>query len=884
MKVTKVIVVPHVHWDREWYFTCEESQILAVRDFDEVLDYLETHPDYPSYVLDGQTAVVEEYLQTVPGARLRMERLVRAGRLHVGPWYTQTDEMVVGAESIVRNLLYGTTAARELGAVMRIGYVPDSFGQSAQMPSILNGFGIERAIFWRGQSQFVGTEANQFWWESADGSRVLVEQLPFGYATAKYLPTDAEGLRGRLDRLFSVMDELAPTPVAVLPNGHDQMPIQTNINEVLEGLRSVYPEREFTLGSFDDALDQVELYAADHPLPTVRSEFMYGKRERVHRSIYSVRTDNKAANTRIENLLSRRVEPLLAVAHAVGVDCPRELVRSAWRLLLENHAHDSMGGCCSDVVNAQIKARYVEAGERARLLGHYYERYLTDAADVAHEGRLGLFNMSCAPGERLVTADVLTRGGRFELLDEKSNPIDYDVIGVRDMNPGLVDRQIVAAGHYEPFCCTTIQLRRAVPTVGYEVLGVREVEGERPRSPERHCGAATFETAVYQVRVNNDGTLDLSTAAGAVCQGAFAVECEGNDGDEYDFSPVRDGKKIVSAEVVRCEPEVVERQHSVAVRIAYTLELPAGLDGWRAADSAGLDCDESSCVSKRTSELDVALELEFDRESPVIGVHVELNNMANDFRARLLVPTDIASEVSFAGTQFGRVARPVVDPALKVWEREGWAERPDSIFPFADYVALSDEERTIAVLTNGPREYEVVGEKYDALAVTLLSCVGMLGKPDLERRPGRPSGISVATPDAQCHGRIEFDVALACLDVPIAQAHLGALSSLWLTPVDSYQRFDHAPIQLNDSAYTVPRSYSLFALAEEGLVPSAIKIEEDSDCVLARFYNEEDDGADLRITGARVNRRLRLDETPADTDSLEVGPHAIITVEIGAGA
>ena len=113
------------------------------------------------------------------------------------------------------------------------------------------------------------------------------------------------------------------------------------------------------LGSYDDVLDAVEAYAEKNPLPEIAGELFDGRRERVHRSITSIRMDNKVANTRVENLLERRVEPLLAVSHVLGVDCPRELVRQAWRLLLVNHAHDSMGGCCSDLVNAQIKGRYV---------------------------------------------------------------------------------------------------------------------------------------------------------------------------------------------------------------------------------------------------------------------------------------------------------------------------------------------------------------------------------------------------------------------------------------------------------------------------------------------------------------------------------------------
>lgn len=869
MKVTKVFVVPHVHWDREWYFTCEESQVLAVRDFGEVLDHLEADSDYPSYVLDGQMAVVEEYLRTVSGSRERVERLVRAGRLHVGPWYTQTDEMVVGAESIVRNLLYGTASARELGGVMRVGYVPDSFGQSARAPQILNEFGIGRSVFWRGQSQFSGTDANQFWWEAPDGSRSLVAQLPLGYATAKYLPREPEALRARLGKLFSLMDELAPTPVAILPNGHDQMPIQTDIEKVLEGLRAAFPDREFSLGSYDDALDAIEAYDRDHPLPVVRAELFDGKRERVHRTITSVRMDNKAANAHAENLLARRVEPLLAVAHAVGVDCPRSLPRQAWELLLVNHAHDSIGGCCSDEVNAQIKSRFSEATERARLLAHYHERYLTEAADLPSEGRLGLFNMSCVPGERLVTAEVLTKGERFELVDAEGRVVPYDVIGTREVDPGLVDRQIVAAGHYDPFLCTTVQLRRDVPTVGYEVLGVREVDGARPEAPVVRGGATEFDTACYHVRVNADGTCDLTVLAdGSELRGAFAVACEGNDGDEYDFSELRGGEMLLSSDVVRCEPEVTEREHSVLVRVSYDLMLPERLEGW--ADAS----------VPRSARLGVCLELEFDRSSEVVSVRVALDNHADDFRARLLVPSGIVSRVSYADNQFGQIARPVVDPALEVWEREGWQERPDAVFPFLSYVALSDDARTVAVLTDSTREYEAVGEGHDTLAITLLACVGTLGKSDLVRRPGRPSGISVPTPDAQCHGRLDLSLALACVPRPVEDARLGALAARWLTPVDAYQRFDYAPIRLSAPTHPVPARFSLFSQSNETLVPTSVKLAEERDAVLARFYNESDAAQDAAFGGARPVARLTLAEEAADASGVTVAPLGVATFEL----
>ena len=439
---------------------------------------------------------------------------------------------------------------------------------------------------------------------------------------------------------------------------------------------------------------------------------------------------------------------------------------------------------------------------------------------------------------------------------------------MREVVPGLIDRQIVAAGVYDPFLCTTIQLRRDVPTVGYEVLGVRELDGSRPQPPVASRGAASFETDAWGVSVRADGTLDLlDKATGTLLERVFAVECEGNDGDEYDFSPLRDGRRVVSSDVVSCEPLVTEGEHAVRVSVSYALDLPAALEGWREPGAGD------------TRRLGIRLDLEFDRRSPVIGVRLTLDNQASDFRARLLVPTEIASSVSWSDNQFGRIERPVVDPALAVWEQEGWSERPDPIYPFLSYVALSDETRTVAVLTGGPREYEVVGEGHDTLAITLLACVGTLGKPNLLRRPGRPSGISVDTPDAQCHGRLEMELALVSAASSVAEVPLASIVARWLTPVDAYQRFAYAPIHLNPPAHAVPARFSLFSQADPALTPSAVKLAEDRDAVLARFYNELGEAREVEVEGAAIAARLNLAEEPEAGDA-SVAPHAVATFEL----
>ena len=154
--------------------------------------------------------------------------------------------MVVGGESIVRNLLYGLKDSRAFGEPMRSGYLPDSFGQSGQMPQILNGFGIRRCIFWRGASERHGSGRHSFLWKSGQEGCVSAQLLPLGYAIGKYLPAEPEALKARMDKYLPVLDAGAAGEDIILPNGHDQMPIQKNIFRRYGRAPEAVPRQDFS--------------------------------------------------------------------------------------------------------------------------------------------------------------------------------------------------------------------------------------------------------------------------------------------------------------------------------------------------------------------------------------------------------------------------------------------------------------------------------------------------------------------------------------------------------------------------------------------------------------------------------------------------------------
>src|SRR5436305_7425656 len=191
-----VAVVPHTHWDREWYQPFQVFRLRLVDLLDDLLPRLEADPSYARFLLDGQMAVVDDYLELRPHAEERLRRLAASGRLSMGPWYVLMDEFCVSGETIVRDLQLGLERAAAFGGAMEVGYLPDMFGHVAQMPQLLRQAGFDHAVVWRGVPSAV--DRTGFWWTAPDGSTVRAEHLPVGYGNGAAIPDDAKAFVARI--------------------------------------------------------------------------------------------------------------------------------------------------------------------------------------------------------------------------------------------------------------------------------------------------------------------------------------------------------------------------------------------------------------------------------------------------------------------------------------------------------------------------------------------------------------------------------------------------------------------------------------------------------------------------------------------------------------
>jgi hypothetical protein len=360
---TTILLVPHTHWDREWYEPFEGFLARLVEMMDGLIELMDREPRFAHFHLDGQAAMIEDYLAVRPERLPDIERLAATGRISVGPWSTQMDEFLVSGESIIRNLEWGLARAKRFGyQSMPVGYLPDQFGHIGQMPQILRRSGIERAVVWRGVPMAVDTTA--FWWESPDGSRVLTEYLAFGYSVGWWLAQskDAEELARYLGQALEWLQPYATRETLLVTVGGDHHVPAAKLPPLLEEVNAS-PDSpvQARMASLDDYLGTAEPVEG---LPEWRGELRSSARAHLLPNVYSARINQKQRRAGVESKLERHAEPLAALVP--GFEWPADELEEAWRLVLWNGAHDSVCGCSVDRVAADVDDRCGRADDLAR--------------------------------------------------------------------------------------------------------------------------------------------------------------------------------------------------------------------------------------------------------------------------------------------------------------------------------------------------------------------------------------------------------------------------------------------------------------------------------------------------------------------------------------
>ena len=808
-----VHLIQHTHWDREWYFTENDSQVLLYYFMADLLNRLEADESLGPFILDGQTVVLEDYFQFAPSDRERVQALVTRGRLLIGPWYTQTDFLVVGAESITRNLLLGQADCDAFGARMDVGYVPDSFGQSAQLPMFLNQFAIDKAVVWRGWSEY-DTPYTEFRWRSQDGSCVLTSVLPQGYGFAKWLPTEPQQAWSRLESLLQKQAAFSRSSQVLLPNGNDQSPFEYGVPDMLDALNTQQTDYHFVRSDFAGYFNAL----GDTQLETFEGELLSPKYMRVHRGIFSTRMDIKQANAQLEDFVSRRLEPLLTVNWQLGLDYPQRVVENIWREAMKSHAHDSIGGCNADRVNAMVKARLLSGQEKANQLYELNMQMLANGITAQQDGKkIIIFNALPTQRDGLVALTLYLPGETLRIVDRHGQPCRWQILWETSQDMSVIVQEL--SNNPEPVFyrkCEILLEVSALPASGYTTLYLQE-EGT-PGFSATDTALPALENPWLRLTVEDNQLVLTDKRNGKRWENLIELVDGGDAGDTYNYSPPEDDWRVKG--VLRH----AQWQQGV---LADTLTLDWSISAPRTLQ----DRKQRLCNAR----LDVGMTITLTQQSPLLDIKVSLNNTLEDHRLQVEIPAGVMTNIHFADQPFGLIRRDNHPATMDVWQQEKWNEAPTSLWPMQSLVMMHDGEVGMSVVTDGLREYEIPAESPSTLAITLLRSVGWLGKAGMPWRPGRASGMALPSPESQIPG--EFTARLALIPLHDGEsADFWQQVEHWRTPVAGWLDSGWARFKTNPHRLQFPSSFSLLSW-DTPLHFSTLKKAQGEEALILRGWN-----------------------------------------------
>jgi hypothetical protein len=599
----------------------------------------------------------------------------------------------------------------------------------------------------------------------------------------------------------------------------------------------------------------LEDFAAALPpdAPRLRGELLGARVANLLPGVWSTRTPLKLRNRRAEALLEGWAEPFAALAAALGAADERPALRSAWRALLQNQAHDSICGCSLDRVHTQMAARYDTATELGRETA---ARALERLAGLGPERRspwgetfeVAVFNPSPRPRTDVVRLDLApdrwlqfrTASGRGIALHPWLRPGAAQGY-LADGQPARV-RAERGADRVQPARSVEFVVTD-VPALGWKRVGLAPAEP----SPGTVDTGREIAGGTITVRAADDGTLAIRLGDRSY-DGLLGLEDVGDRGDTYDSDPVAEGEVTLERVSIgrRLDPTGIGR-----LRIRRTLAVPAALAADRLRRS----------VERTRLTLDVEVRLVPGTERA--DLRVRLRNRARDHRLRLLFPTGAPAETFLAATTSDVARRRTAPP-----DASRWVHPAPATFPHQGFVAVNG----LAVAAPGLPEAEVTPD--GVIAVTLVRAVGWLARADLTTRP-QVAGPLVAVPGAQCRGRIEARLSLFAEHDgwKARDAELG----LWAVAAGE------TPL--------VAAGRPLVEVEPATVLLSALKPAADGGGLVLRLLNPTDAPISTRVrVGFRVSRAfpVALDETPRgeplclDSGGLTVtlAPHALWSVRL----
>jgi len=768
-------LVSHTHWDREWRLPWQEHRIKLVDCIDNVIKLIDQYPEYKHFQLDGQTSLIEDYLEVRPEMAERITELVKSKKLLIGPWYSLVDESLLHGESIVRNIKLGHEIANRFGNVMRVGFGISSFGHIGQLPQIFSQFGINNVIFSRGISDW--QVKSEFIWESPDGTRVLAIHLPDHYTKSNWfyvvhrpafvgigsfdweyqwgkigqpahacnmddvhrcyslleprLQYDPKTITKQIRQLRDEAAEVATTQHLLFLDGVDHIEANPLLGKYLRESEQLPDDDTLIHTTLPDYIETIEKAIDRDNLEIITGEMRRPSREGVHNQlmghVMSSRIHLKQRNQTCQTLLAKIAEPFATVAWLYGGEYPQALLGIAWRHLCQNHAHDSICGCSVDQVHKDMVYRFDQAQIIADELTQRAFNRIIPRIDYSglndNQIAITLFNPLPYPRSQAVKLAIdipsTLQGADFQIHDADGREIPYQVVDEHD-----VVQQIVQPlnAHQDIYVHRYIAYVPAgnIPALGHTTLVVTP----QTKSTKQHESSLVPETNVLEndnlrIAIKSNGTLDIvDKLQKRTYSGLHYFEDRGDAGSPWVHQPPFDDLIVNSTD---CAAQIALVEDG-PVRACYKIDIDMDIPERLLPESitpSGLFGPRPGKRSPGTIRHTITSYVSLGRNSKRIDVETHFNNRARDHKLRVCFPSGISgAKVSSAEGQFDVVDRPIELPDTSEWLEPAYEDHPQ-----LGFVDVNDGKAGLAIINEGLPEYAVIDDPQRTICITLLRAV-----------------------------------------------------------------------------------------------------------------------------------------------------------------
>lgn len=810
----KVYAYLHTHWDREWYREFEEFRLRLVEVVDDVLNKLKRN-EIESFYFDGQTGALEDYLEIKPENESIIKEYIQQERLYIGPYYCSTDSFLVDSESIIKNLQMGLKDSNKYGCKKFIAYHADTFGHSAFIPEIVKYFKIPNALFWRG----LGELESEFLFKDLK-STYLIEGYFHDYFSAEVsYEKKAEFLKRTLDRIAQYSSD-----AILLPIGADHLSCADNIKEQIKEVNKHLEDYEIILSTPFEYFKQVE----DNYTKNLSCEFRDTKRNFILPGVYSSRIDLKQQNSALQWELARKTQPLQAILSYLNESVNyQNITNYAYKVLIKNHAHDSIYGCSVDNVHKENNMRFLKVSQASKSIINCVKR------NIFSKNNLSIINLSNFElnGALKIKTDK-------ELGKEFNAQLISTTKGFPENKVYRID-QIPITEDYTDIYEYLVDFKK-IESLSLKTISKDDIQ----KDSSLKITSDSIENDSILLSVENEKIIITDKNKSKTYEDFIRFIDRADIGDSYNFGALKNDMPVASKIVGTKIKESGKIRSILEIKFEILIPLESSTDG------------RSRDIKKHTLNVEAILE----NQNDFIEFKIDWENksLSHILQIEFNMPEPLKKTVS--DDLCGYIKRDF-DPDYDIYKQipaPRGVELTLNTAPMQKALLVQG----VGFVTEGLQEYEIFKNN---LSLTILRATGTISNPHNPTR-GTPAGPPLPTPDLQMIGENTARFAI-CFKEEITE----------LEPIVE-KFYETAVLTFADL-----KNQKLFSSGNKNLLINTIKLSENGDLII-RFVNKSDKKETLGFKTEMPNNGIFITdamEQPVEKyENTEILPNTFITLII----